>query len=173
MAVVTLSTKGCKFGASASGSAPIRWCTRYSFFDFIFFALCLVAYLFAAYGRGGLPTSDELFPLLPLLALMVILAAIIGTSYRTKLKKLPLIRDGQFVAVRVVERRVIHRSKQTYNQITYEFQESHGPLVRKTERDHSRLIFEDMLIPVFYNPTRPSECVALCATYYRLPDAEN
>lgn len=119
------------------------------------------------------PTSGELFPLLPLLALMVILAAIIGTSYRTKLKKLPLRRDGQFVAVRVVERRVIHRSKQTYNQITYEFQESHGPLVRKTERDHSRLIFEDMLIPVFYNPTRPSECVALCATYYRLPDAEN
>jgi hypothetical protein len=125
------------------------------FLIFIFFAQCLVAYLFAAYGRGELPTSDELFPLLPLLALMVILAATIGLSYRTELKKLPLIRDGQFVAARVVEQRVNHRGKQTYNQITYEFQEPHGPLVRKTERDHSRLIFEDMLIPVFYNPTRP------------------
>jgi hypothetical protein len=82
------------------------------FLIFIFFALRLVAYLFAAYGRDELPTSDELFPLLPLLALMVILAATIGISYRTELEKLPLIRDGQFVAARVVEQRVNHRGKQ-------------------------------------------------------------
>ena len=173
MAIVTLSTKGCKFGASASGSAPIRWCTRYSFFDFIFFALWLVAYLFAAYGRGELPTSDELFPLLPPARTDGDSCGDYWNILSNGAKKVASDTRGQFVAVRVVERRVIHRGKQTYNQITYEFQEPHGPLVRKTERDHSRLIFEDMLIPVFYNPTRPSECVALCATYYRLPDAEN
>jgi hypothetical protein len=75
-------------------------------------------------------------------------------------------------AARVLAQRTVAQGKSSYSQIDYEFRASDGQTVRNSERDLSRKVFEDMLIPVFYDPVNPSRCAALCASYSKLPDAE-
>lgn len=131
-----------------------------------------VAALSATIARSVAP-DREAWPLLAVFTCIV--AILVGVMVFTAIKerrKLPLLQDGEVATGRVVEQQVIHRGHQVDNQITYEFLPKGNPLIRKTERDHTRKIFEDMLIPVFYDPVSPKNCTALCATYYRLPDAE-
>lgn len=145
----------------------------------LFFIMALAifgafAFVVAEIVRGGSLTSTESWPLV---ALLLIIAAVLASviTFRT-LKEWRnsnhLLRLGEVTAARVVGQQVIHYGRYSYNQITYEFSGLGSPLIRKTERDHTRKIFEDMLIPVFYDPASPNNCTALCATYYRFPDAE-
>ena len=83
-----------------------------------------------------------------------------------------LLRPGEVTAAKVVAQKVMHYGRYSHNQITYEFLPPGSSLIRKTESDHTKRTFEDMLIPVFYDPAFPSNGTALWATYYRLPDAE-
>lgn len=116
---------------------------------------------------------NQLWFVLPLLAVAGIVAGFLIFESVKQRKKLSLFRDGEVAAARVVDQTVVHRGKHSYNEITYEFQLAGGTLIRKTERDRIKLIFEDMLIPVFYHALSPDNCATLCATYLRLPDAEN
>jgi len=84
----------------------------------------------------------------------------------------PLFQDGEVAAARVLAQRTVAQGKSSYSQIDYEFRASDGQTIRNSERDLSRKIFEDMLIPVFYDASNPSRCAALCASYSKLPDAE-
>jgi hypothetical protein len=84
----------------------------------------------------------------------------------------PLFQDGEVAAARVLAQRTVAQGKSSYSQIDYEFRASGGQTIRNTERDLTQKVFEDMLIPVFYDPREPSRCAALCASYSRLPDAE-
>jgi hypothetical protein len=84
----------------------------------------------------------------------------------------PLFQDGEVAAARVLAQRNVAQGKASYSQIDYEFRASDGQTIRNSERDLSRKVFEDMLIPVFYDPREPSRCAALCASYSKLPDAE-
>jgi len=83
----------------------------------------------------------------------------------------PLFQDGEVAAARVLAQRTVAQGKSSYSQIDYEFRASDGQTIRNSERDLSRKVFEDMLIPVFYDPANPSRCAALCASYSKLPDA--
>jgi hypothetical protein len=130
-------------------------------------------FVFVDNARDGSFAWNQLWPILLLLAIVPILASVMIFSFVKERKKLSLVRDGEVAVARVVEQNVIQRGKHSYNEITYEFALPAGPLIRKTEREETNLIFEDMLIPVFYNPSLPNDCAALCATCYRLPDAEN
>lgn len=144
----------------------------------LLFIMCLgivasFIYVVADNARGGAFDWKSLWPILPLLAIIVVLVSFMIFEYRKERKKLSLLREGEVAVARIVEQRVIQRGKQSYNEITFEFHLPGGPLIRKTERDHNKLYFEDMLVPVFYEPASPNDCTALCATYYRFPDAEN
>jgi NADH:ubiquinone oxidoreductase subunit 6 (subunit J) len=113
----------------------------------------------------------------PLVALLIVIAAVLASLISFKILKEwrnsdHLLRFGEVIAANVVEQKVIHYGRYSMNQITYEFSLPHIPLIRKTERDQTKKIFEDMLIPVFYDPASPNNCTALCSTYYRFPDAE-
>ncbi len=92
---------------------------------------------------------------------MVVLAVAMVIAFRKEFKKLALLRDGGVASARVIAQEVIARGKHSYNQITYEFHMPGGPLIRKTERDHTNDIFEDMQIPVFYDPACPENCAVL------------
>lgn len=133
------------------------------------------AFIFVVAGitPGGSFNWNEFWNLLPLLAIVSILVGLMIFSLVKERKKLSLFRDGEVAVARVVEQRVIQRGKHSYNEITYEFALPGGPLIRKTEREDTKLVFEDMLIPVFYEPASPNSCASMCATYYRLPDAED
>lgn len=144
----------------------------------LLFIMCLgivasFIYVIADNARGGSFDWKSLWPVIPLLATVAALLGFMVFEFRKERKKLSLLRNGEVAVGRVVEQRVIQRGKQSYNEITYEFPLPGRPLIRKTERDHDKRHFEDMLIPVFYEPASPNDCAALCATYYHLPDAEN
>jgi len=130
-------------------------------------------FVFVDDARDGSFAWNRLWPLLLLLAFAPILASVMILSFVKERKKLSLVRDGEVAIARVMDQKVIQRGKRSYNEITYEFALPDGPLIRKTEQEETNLIFEDMLIPVFYNTALPHDCAALCATCYRLPDAEN
>jgi len=84
----------------------------------------------------------------------------------------PLFQEGEVAAARVLAQRTAAQGKTSYSEIDYEFRASDGQTIRNSERDLSQKVFEDMLIPVFYDPREPSRCAALCASYSKLPDAE-
>jgi hypothetical protein len=108
----------------------------------------------------------------PVVSVVLILGlALIPVLLKEKRNR-PLFQDGDVAAARVLAQSIVVRGKASYSQIEYEFRASDGQTIRNSERDLSRKVFEDMLIPVFYDPVNPARCAALCASYSRLPDAE-
>ena len=133
-------------------------------FGFVFYELA---------RSNAVPSSlKDLAPLLPLVFLLFVLGAFIVPSLLKEKRNRPLFQDGEVAAARVLAQRTVAQGKSSYSQIDYEFRASDGQTIRNSERDLSQKIFEDMLIPVFYDPADPSRCAALCASYSRLPDAE-
>jgi hypothetical protein len=65
----------------------------------------------------------------------------------------------------VVAQRTVQRGKSSYSQIDYGFQANTGQQIRGTCRDLTSTIFEDMTIPIFYDPLNPSKNIASCATH--------
>lgn len=52
--------------------------------------------------------------------------------------------------------------------IRYDFKDSAGRLVQGEGIDESRELYEDMALPVFYNPVNPRENVALATASCQL-----
>ena len=134
----------------------------------------LFGFVFYGLARSNAAPSSlkDLTPLLPLVFLLFFLGAFIVPSLLKEKRNRPLFQDGEVAAARVLAQRTVAQGKSSYSQIDYEFRASDGQTIRSAERDLSRKVFEDMLIPVFYDPVNPSRCAALCASYSRLPDAE-
>ena len=108
----------------------------------------------------------------PLVFVGLIVGIVIIPAVLKERRNRPLLQDGEMAAARVLAQRTVAQGKSSYSQIEYEFRASDGQTIRNTERDLSRKVFEDMLIPVFYDPREPSRCAALCASYSKFPDAE-
>jgi len=129
----------------------------------------------ARVGPASRPQNTAPFPYFVLFGPGVFVAMILGITIVPALLKekrnRPLFEDGEVAAGRVLTQRTVSVGKTNYSQIDYEFRTSGGQTIRNTERDLSRKVFEDMLIPVFYDPVNPSRCSALCASYSKLPDA--
>jgi hypothetical protein len=133
-------------------------------FGFVFYGL--------ARSNAAPSSLKDLTPLLPLVFLLCFLGAFIVPSLLKEKRNRPLFQDGEVAAARVLAQRTVAQGKSSYSQIDYEFRASDGQTIRNSERDLSRKVFEDMLIPVFYDPREPSRCAALCASYSKFPDAE-
>jgi uncharacterized protein (DUF983 family) len=130
-------------------------------------------------ARVGPPTHPQNtapFPYFVLIGPGVFVVMILGivilpAVLKEKLNR-PLFQDGEVAAARVLVQHTVMRGKTSYSQIDYEFKTSGGQTIRNSERDLSGKVYEDMLIPIFYDPVNPSRCAALCASYSKLPDAE-
>jgi len=109
----------------------------------------------------------------PIIFVVVVLGIVIVPAALKEKRNRPLFQDGEVAAARVTAQRTVMQGKTSYSQIEYEFRTSGRETIRNTERDLSQKVFEDMLIPVFYDPANPSRCAALCASYSKLPDAES
>jgi len=132
-----------------------------------------------ATARSGAPVGPRdpaPMPLVIFLGTIAFVCLVVGIVIIPALLKAkrnrPLFQDGEVAAARVLAQRTVAQGKSSYSQIDYEFRASDGHTIRNSERDLSRKVFEDMLIPVFYDPREPSRCAALCASYSKLPDAE-
>ncbi|HKM82205.1 MAG TPA: hypothetical protein VJY15_14740 [Candidatus Acidoferrum sp.] len=145
----------------------------------VFAFAILFGILSLATARSGAPAGRrDARPLPPVIFVApiafvgLIVGIVIIPAVLKEKRNRPLFQDGEVAAARVLAQRTVAQGKSSYSQIDYEFRASDGQTIRNSERDLSQKIFEDMLIPVFYDPVNPSRCAALCASYSKLPDAE-
>ena len=102
------------------------------------------------------------------LAVPIIFVVLIVVPYFRDKISAPLLRDGELALARVTYQENIQVGKSSYSRIAYEFKTSSGQLIQERAKDLTYSIYEDMTIPVFYDPADPSKNVTPCATYLRV-----
>lgn len=113
-----------------------------------------------------LPTNRNDFAvLLPFLFMLVIFVIIAVVPLVREKRNLPLLRDGELVFARITAQQTVQQGKSSYSRIDYEFKTNTGQLVQNSVKDLTNSVFEDMTVPVFYDPADPSKNIPSCATY--------
>ena len=115
--------------------------------------------------------KDSFTMLLPLVFMLFVFVILIAVPLFREKRNLPLLRDGELAFARVVTQQTVQKGKTSYSQIDYEFQTSTGQSTRNSGRDFTGAVFEDMTIPVFYDPLDPSKNIAYCSTYLKIADS--
>ena len=118
--------------------------------------------------RPGPVRGFGLAPVLPFLAVGVVFAVAATVPLFREKRNLPLLRDGELAFGRVVSQQTVQQGKASYSRIDYEFQTNTGQQMAGSCRDLTRSAFEDMAIPVFYDPLNPSKNITPCATYFKV-----
>ncbi len=133
--------------------------------------LALAGFLLTnAHGRNLPQRSMNLGGVIPFIFVaFVFLIAMVVPVLREK-RNLPLLRDGELALATVVNQRMVQQGKSSCSQIEYEFKSNTGQRVCSSCRDLTRSVFEEMTVPVFYDPLDPSKNVAACATYLKVAD---
>lgn len=109
-----------------------------------------------------------LAPLLPVLFVGLVFAVAIIVPLVREKRNLPLLRDGELAIGRVVSQQTVRQGKASYSRIEYEFQTNTGQQMNGSCRDLTNSVFEDMTIPVFYDPLNSSKNITPCTTYFRV-----
>jgi len=110
-------------------------------------------------------------PFFPLLFMAVFLVLAFVVPIFRESRNRPLLRDGELAFARVVSQRTVQQGKSSYSSIDYEFKTNNGLQIRSTGRDLTNSVFEDMTIPVFYDPANPDKNITPCATYLKVSTA--
>jgi hypothetical protein len=84
--------------------------------------------------------------------------------FRSTLKQKKLMINGQFALARITGQWTMRNS----NGITYTFTDAAGRVFNCRGNDPSRVFFEGMTVPVFYNPENPKKQVAACCSAYEV-----
>jgi uncharacterized protein (DUF983 family) len=119
----------------------------------------------------GMPGPASPVPLLLPLLFLLTFVVVIAIPFVRDRRNMPLLRDGELAFGRVTRQQTIQQGKASYSRIEYEFQTNTGQMVRNSVRDLTGAMFEDMTIPVFYDPLDSSKNTTPCATYLKI--AEN
>lgn len=104
------------------------------------------------------------------LAMPIIFVVLIVVPYFRDKRNQPLLRDGELSLGRVTYQENIQVGKSSYSRIAYEFKTPSGQLIQDRAKDLTYSVYEDMTIPVFYDPANPSKNVTPCATYLRIDE---
>lgn len=132
-------------------------------------AFALVGLFLSAHASRNSPTAGDSFarfaPMFSVLA--VFLIVLILPFFRAK-RDAPLLRDGELAFARVTSQQTIQQGKTRYSRIDYEFKTSSGQLIQNSAKDLSNSVFEEMTIPVFYDPLNPTKNLTPCATYLQV-----
>jgi hypothetical protein len=136
-------------------------------------AILLAFGAFALTARKGpaIPDRASTVPrLLPLPFMLTFVVVVIAIPLVRDRCSMPLLRDGELAFGRVTSQQTIQQGKASYSRIDYEFQTNTGQTVRNSVRDLSSNIFEDMTMPVFYDPLDSSNNITPCATYFKIAE---
>ena len=115
--------------------------------------------------------QDTLVILLPFFVMLSVFVILIIIPLVREKRGLPLLRDGELAFARVTAQQMVQQGKTSYSRIDYEFTTNTGQQIRNTSRDLTNSVFEDMTIPVFYDPLDPSKNIVSCATYLKVVDS--
>ncbi|HTP69260.1 MAG TPA: hypothetical protein VMJ35_10190 [Dongiaceae bacterium] len=136
----------------------------------IFAAIAIInAGIFIAISRAPRHDNPLSFtPFIPLSFVMGVFGLVVLVPFFRDKRNLPLLRDGELAFARVLSQKTISQGKTSYSSIDYQFKTTDGLQILSTARDLSNSIFEDMTIPVFYDPTNPDRNVTPSATYFKI-----
>ena len=104
----------------------------------------------------------------PFLVVLVFIVILAGVPFVRDRRRLPLMRDGELALGKVIYQENVSRGKSSYSRIGYEFRTNSGQLIQDQAKDLTFSVYEDMSIPLFYDPANPSKNVTPCATYLRV-----
>ena len=126
-------------------------------------------FLTAARLPRNVPHPASTFPIfLPALFILLVFPAVIVIPILRDKRNLPLLRDGELAFARVTSQQTVQQGKASYSSISYEFKTNSGQPIQSSAKDLTYSVFEDMTIPVFYDPLDPSKNTTPCATYLRI-----
>ena len=129
----------------------------------------LNAIVFIAISRAPLHSGKDSFaPFIPLFFVVIVFAGVLLIPFFRDKRNIPLLRDGELAFARVTSQRTVQQGKASYSSIDYEFKTSSGLQIRSTSRDLTNSVFEDMTIPVFYDPLNPDKNITPCSTYLKV-----
>jgi len=150
--------------------ARIRFAGNLAPVVIVFAALAiLIGIFFFAISRAPRHDNPNSFaPFIPLVFVMVIFALVVLVPLFRDKRNLALLRDGELAFARVVSQKTVQQGKTSYSSIDYQFKTNDGQQIRGIARDLTNSVFEDMTIPVFYDPTNPDKNVTPCATYLKI-----
>jgi uncharacterized protein (DUF983 family) len=103
-----------------------------------------------------------------ILVLPVIFVVLVIVPYFRAQRDLPLMRDGEMALGRVTYQQNVTVGKSSYSRIGYEYKNSSGQLFQDQAKDLTYSVYEDMTIPVFYDPVNPARNITPCASYLRV-----
>jgi uncharacterized protein (DUF983 family) len=112
--------------------------------------------------RGGTTVTS------PFLIMAVFFVILVLVPFFRDKKAMPLLRDGELALGRVTFQQNVSQGKSSYSRIGYEFKTNSGQLIQDQAKDLTFSLYEDMTIPVFYDPQNPSKNVTPCATFLRV-----
>jgi hypothetical protein len=108
---------------------------------------------------GLLATLRDLGPLL----LFALIWSVIGiTTIRSARRDRKLLAEGE-IAIAIVTHQALGGERHQQSKIRYEFKDATGRLVKGGGTDESWKLYENMEVPVFYDPENPEKNVTLCA----------
>jgi len=119
----------------------------------------------AAYASPGTRSN---FHLSGVLVVPIVFVVLILVPFFRDRGHQRLMQDGELAIGRVTYQENVQAGKSSYSRIGYEFTANSGQLIRDQAKDLTCSVFEDMSIPVFYDPADPNKNVTPCATYLKL-----
>ncbi|HKF39557.1 MAG TPA: hypothetical protein VKB21_00650 [Candidatus Acidoferrum sp.] len=129
----------------------------------------LVGVFLSAHASRNLPHGGDSFaPFVPMLSVLAVFLVVVILPWVRAKRDAPLLRDGELAFARVTSQQTVQQGKTSYSRIDYEFKTSCGQLIRNSAKDLSQAVFEEMTIPVFYDPLDPARNLTPCATYLRV-----
>jgi uncharacterized protein (DUF983 family) len=138
---------------------------------FLFIVILLCLFFMVPLSSHDSPIASKNSPLIPLFfAAFVVSAWVVPAIFREK-RNWSLLRDGHIALARVVAQGREQQGRTTYSKIEFEFQANSGQIVRNAQKDVTEKVFEEMTIPVFYDPLDPSKNTALCASHLKLQES--
>jgi hypothetical protein len=103
-----------------------------------------------------------------ILVVPIVFVVLLVVPYFRDKRNVPLMRDGELALGRITYQQNMSQGKSSYSRIGYEFKTSSGQLIQDQAKDLTYTVYEDMIIPVFYDPTSPAKNVTPCATYLQV-----
>jgi uncharacterized protein (DUF983 family) len=131
-------------------------------------ALMSAAGTFIATSGRSPGNKSDFTMFFPFFFMFVIILVLVVIPLAREKRNRPLLRDGELAFARVVSQSTVQQGKSSYSSIDYEFKTNSGLQIRSTARDLTNSVFEDMTIPVFYDPTNPDKNITPCATYLKI-----
>jgi hypothetical protein len=132
-----------------------------------------VVLAFLLQNLRGMKSPANSSGLLPVFCLLAVISVALAVAAVKERRRAAILRDGEVAQARIISQQTVRRGRATCSDVVYEFRSPSGQLIRKTARDRTWTVYEDMFVPVFFPLGKAEDSIALFSTYCRLRDLDS